>query len=100
MKNPEWGHLLFEVQRIEMVRDKNKDMKLIIRGTDRTQVCEKQVHVRDYRAQLEVLVEWILKEEGKITVQLGDCISTIDLNEVENRLLVIEPLNIKARGVL
>lgn len=31
---------------------------------------------------------------------MEDCLSTVDLNEVENRLFVIEPLNIKNKKVL
>lgn len=57
--------------------------------------------MKDYKAELNVLVEWVIKKEkSKIKVQLGDCISTIDLNEVENRLLVVDPINIKEKGVL
>jgi len=38
--------------------------------------------VKNYKAEPNVLVEWVLKEKGKIKLQLGECYSTIDLNEV------------------
>jgi hypothetical protein len=82
-----------------MNRDKNRKMRIEIRGESEGHSRGKSVRVKNYQAEVGMLVEWVVKG-GKIQIMVEDSLSTIDLNEVENRLFVIEPVNIKNKSVL
>jgi hypothetical protein len=44
-----------------MAKDKNKTVNISIKGTDPLQICTKQVIIRNYKAELGLIVEWVIK---------------------------------------
>lgn len=71
-----------------MHNEKRRKLTIRLQGTSLEQLEERQVEVKDYKADVNILAEWVLKEYGKIKVSVDNSISTIDLNEVMGRLMV------------
>lgn len=62
-----------------MARDKHKKIRIEIKGEDKGHIRGKVVRIKNYKAEVGLLVEWVVKG-SKIKITVDDCLSTVDLN--------------------